>query len=182
MKKNVLLNLQSNPGYLSLTPNFQVLIVDLADRVDLWPRTNYINFISSFPSKKPMRIFFSYAALDRDFAKDIASQLSEEGYDVSYPDQDLSAGDNWSLKIGEALRDSKAMVVLLTPESVESEWVRREIEYALGSKNYKGRLITVLVRPTENIPWILRKFPMIRAGRNSVETSKRIAEALRHAE
>jgi hypothetical protein len=128
-----------------------------------------------------MRIFFSYAASDRDFAKDIASRLAEEGYEVSHPDQELSPGDNWSLKIGEALRDSKAMVVLLTPEAVRSDWVRREIEYALGSKNYKGRLIPVVIRPTQDIPWILRKFPMIQASKNPVETSKRIVEALRHA-
>ena len=55
---------------------------------------------------------------------------------------------------------------LLTPNSVSSSHVRREIEYALGSKNYSNRLIPVVVGgreqvPMGKIPWIVRQLPWI---------------------
>lgn len=126
-----------------------------------------------------MRVFLSYADSDMEFAKGLASQLSKQGYEVWDPYQNLFPGDNWSLKIGEALKESKAMVVLLSPDSVRSRSVRREIEYALGDPNYSGRLFPVVVRPTKEIPWILKKFQIFHAGKNSAEISRRIISALK---
>ena len=45
-------------------------------------------------------------------------------------------GDNLPLKIGEALKQADAMIVVLSPEAVESNCIRHEIEYALGASNY----------------------------------------------
>ena len=126
-----------------------------------------------------MRVFLSYSTADEDFAKQLGSHLSRRGCDVWDPSEQLFPGDNWLLKIGEALKESKAMVVLLSPDSTKSEWVRREIEYAVGHRNYEGRLFPVLVRPTDEVPWILRKFEILRANDNAAEISKRIATALR---
>ena len=125
-----------------------------------------------------MRVFLSYTAADKDFAKQLSSHLSRRGCDVWDPSDQLFTGDNWSLKIGEALKESKAMVVLLSPDSMKSESVRREIEYAIGDRNYAGRGFPVLVRPTEEIPWILRKFEILRANKNPAQISKRIASIL----
>src|SRR5207245_11714939 len=94
--------------------------------------------ISSERPIQIMRVFLSYADSDMELAKGLASQLSKQGYEVWHPYQNLFPGDNWSLKIGEALKESKAMVVLLSPDSVRSQWVRREIAYALGDPNYSG--------------------------------------------
>jgi hypothetical protein len=126
-----------------------------------------------------MRVFLSYTTADEDFAKELGSQLSRQGCDVWDPSEQLFPGDNWLLKIGEALKKSKAMVVLLSPDSIKSDWVRREIEYAVGDRNYKGRVFPVVVRPTDEVPWILRKFPILRANHNPAEIGKRIATALR---
>ena len=41
------------------------------------------------------------------------------------------------------------MVVLLTPAAVGSRWVKREIEYALGAKNFSNCLISVVVDDRE---------------------------------
>lgn len=62
------------------------------------------------------------------------------------------------------------MVVLLTPESLESKTVKREIEYALGNNSYNNRLIPVLVGSEEtlskeSLPWILQKLKTIRLSK-----------------
>ena len=125
-----------------------------------------------------MQVFLSYSDADRDFARQLASQLSKRGCEVWDPSDQVFPGDNGPLKIGEALKESKAMVVLLSPDSMKSEWVRGEIQYALGSRNYEGRLFPVLVRPTRGIPWILRKFGILRAENGPQAISERIATAL----
>jgi len=126
-----------------------------------------------------MRIFMSYSQADEEFAKQLATHLSRRGCKVWDPSDQLFPGDNWSLKIGEALKHSRAMVVLLSPDSIKSEWVHREIKYAIGDRKYEGRVFPVLVRPTEEIPWILRRFEILRANRNPAEVSKRIESALK---
>ena len=126
-----------------------------------------------------MRVFLSYSAADEHFAKQLASELARRGCEVWDPGAELFPGDNWAERIGEALKQSKAMVVLLSPDSAKSEWVRRDIEYALGSTNYAGRVFPVLVRPTEEFPWILRKLELLRANNNPAGVSRRIANALK---
>lgn len=131
-------------------------------------------------STKTMQVFLSYAEADRQLAGELAKRLENEGYEVWFADDRLYPGDNWSLAIGKALKESDAMVVLLSPDSVRLESVRREIEYALSSQKYKGRLIPVLVRPTKDFPWILERFQMIRASKSTADISRRIVAALKH--
>ena len=88
-------------------------------------------------------------------------------------------------KVAQALKESQAMVVLLTADALRSSWVRREIEYALGEQNYRKRLIPVLVSdpeelPKEEIPWILRHLHIIDMGEYDEEEEgiKQIAQAI----
>jgi hypothetical protein len=126
-----------------------------------------------------MEIFLSYARADEDFAKALSSQLTKRGLSVWSTDDEILPGDNVWLRIGEALRRSRAMVVLLSPDSMRSEYVRHEIEYALGDPNYEGRVFPVQVRPTQDIPWILRKFKTFDGRQSAAKVSESIANALK---
>jgi hypothetical protein len=125
-----------------------------------------------------MQIFLSFAESDEAFAKALASQLARRGLSVWSADQEVLPGDNVWLRIGEALKKSKAMVVLVSPESMRSDHVRREIEYALGDPNYEHRVFPVRVRPTNDIPWILRRLKGFDAKESLSKVSESIANAL----
>lgn len=126
-----------------------------------------------------MQVFLSYAQPDASFARDLARQLEKRGLSVWSTETDVLPGDNVWLSTGKALKKSKAMVVLLSPDSVRSTNVRREIEYALGDLNYEGRLFPVQVRPTKDIPWILRSFKIFNARQSAARISESIAGALK---
>lgn len=111
-----------------------------------------------------MKVFMSYVERDRDLATDLARELESNGYRVFLTDRDILPGDNWAEVLGRALDQSEALVVLVSPESIASPWVRREIDFALGSPRYKHRLIPIELRRTESMPWILEKLPLIRAA------------------
>ncbi len=135
-----------------------------------------------------MKVFLSYTHNDSFLARKIASALVKNGLDVWNAETEILPGDNWAEKISNALKESDAMVVLITPESLESRIVRREIEYALGDKSYNKRVIPVLVGSEENlsvesIPWILQKLQMIRLSKpeQTDEGINQITEALKLA-
>ncbi len=135
-----------------------------------------------------MKVFLSYTHNDSFLAKKIASALIKNGLDVWNAETEILPGDNWAEKISTALKQSDAMVVLLTPESLESRVVQREIEYALGDKSYNKRLIPVLVGSeesisSESIPWILQKLQIIRLSKpeQTDEGINKITEALKLA-
>lgn len=132
-----------------------------------------------------MRVFISHSDQDSDLAAKVAEVLQRNGLEVWYNGEVLP-GDNWAQKVAEALEQSQAMVVLITPESRRSKWMEREIEYALGKREFSGRLIPVVVGrladiQPDDIPWILRRLHIIEipTAAEQEEGIEKIAEALR---
>lgn len=128
-----------------------------------------------------MRIFVSYAAPDREFAVALREHLAAKNRYVWVDDRTLLLGDNWPLEIGKALQSCDAMVVILSPNSEKSEIQRHEINYALGSNRYSGRVIPVFIGPAKDYPWILDEFPTIHVKQNPALAGRKIGELLRKA-
>ena len=132
-----------------------------------------------------MKVFLSYAHNDSFLAKEITYALEERGLDVWNAEMQILPGDNFAEKTSEALKESDAMIVLITPESLNSKNVLMEIGFALGNISYDRRVIPVLVGSEENIswkniPWILRKLHMahISNPEQTDEVIDQIAEVL----
>ncbi|MCP4662415.1 MAG: toll/interleukin-1 receptor domain-containing protein, partial [bacterium] len=62
-----------------------------------------------------MRVILSHAAKDSELARRIAAVLTAAGLTVWDPVAEILPGDNWAAKAAQALQESEAMVVLLTP-------------------------------------------------------------------
>ncbi len=120
------------------------------------------------------KVFLSYANADLAVARQVAAQLENTGHQVWFAEDDVT-GKNFALEAGKALDKSDAMVVLISPESMKSSWVRREIDFAMSTPKYRGRLIPVIVKPTPDIPWILERFPNVRLGKDIAEAVREIA-------
>lgn len=125
-----------------------------------------------------MNVFISHAPVDRPFAASLAKTLRRGGLNPWY-DAELDPGNNWPLEIGKALDQAEAMIVLLSPEAVASDWVRREIEFGISSPRFKDRLIPVLVRRTKDVPWILGELRQWLVADDPSEAGRRILDLLR---
>ena len=99
-------------------------------------------------------VFISYAHSDLAVARQVAAQLEDAGNKVWFADDAVFPGENLMLEVGKALEKSDAMVVLISPESMKSDWVRQDIKFALSAPQYRGRLIPVIVKPTGCPPWV----------------------------
>jgi hypothetical protein len=128
-----------------------------------------------------MRIFISHAQQDADLAKELSRNLEAQGFEVFDPAVEVFPGDDWYQVIGEGLAASQAMVVLISPESARSDAVQGEIEYALGSKRFEGRLIPVEVEPTKDVPWILRRFRWVKVQNDPTEAGYQVGRILKAA-
>ena len=128
-----------------------------------------------------MNVFISHSHTDKKWADALRAGLTEAGFEVTVPGDDIEPGENLHLEIGKALDRANAMVVLLSPDSVASRDISAEIDYALMSPHFRDRLIPVLVKPTDDVPWILRKQRFIRATKNVGETVQRVVAALQQS-
>lgn len=127
--------------------------------------------------KRPRRIFLSYAQTDRHLAEMLAKDLTAAGFTV-WSDQEIMPGGNWARQVAEALDESEAMVVIVSPAAAKSESVRREIEFALTSPRYAGRLIPVVAKPTSQMPWILDRLRPVSVKKDASGISRQVIEAL----
>lgn len=77
----------------------------------------------------PSPIFFSYAREDIAVADEIVRGLETEGLSVWIDRQDIISG-SWKERVTEGLRQARAMIVLLTLNSLSSSAVRKELAFA----------------------------------------------------
>ncbi len=137
-----------------------------------------------------MKVFISHSGSSKDeaLADKVVCSLEEAGLDVWYDRREVQPGSNWADEIGQGLTESDAMVVLVTPGALDSEFIRRDIDYALGEKRFKRRLIPVLVGdsedlPSHRIPWIFSHLQTIKLQSNgkNEEQLEQIAQVLKDA-
>ena len=124
-----------------------------------------------------MRVFLSHSESDKKMARGVAQGLIDQGLEVWFDEWELQPGGNFAKEIGKGLESSDAMVVFISPDSMQS-WQREEIQYAITTPRFEGRLIPVMVKPTPDVPWILQTLNVVRPGRTDSETTRRIVEAL----
>ena len=108
-------------------------------------------------SNWPRELFLSHASADLDFAEPVARTLTAHGVPVWYSKTNLQGAQQWHDEIGRTLRWCDWFAVLLTPSSVRSRWVKRELLFALNNKRYEDRIVPVLLRDCswENLSWTL---------------------------
>jgi hypothetical protein len=76
-------------------------------------------------------IFISYSRDDADIMSRIAFFLRDHGFKIWVDNEKLVPGTpTWEQSVEEAIKNSFAVIVLVSPDSRNSSWVRREITYA----------------------------------------------------
>ena len=119
-------------------------------------------------------IFLSYSRKDKDFAKKVAEDLEEAGHDVWWDITDIDGGDRWAKEIQEGLNQSQILVLIVSSNSVVSEWVEKEFLYA-SSRNMK---IVPLIYEHCDLPiWLLNLQYIDISGENYDINFQQILEA-----
>jgi hypothetical protein len=94
-------------------------------------------------------VFLSYKHQESTFATELIQRLTAIGFKLWVDAEQLRAGENWRETINLAIKDSFALVVIITPESKTSEYVTYEWAFAQGAGI---KIVPVLLRPTKLHP------------------------------
>ena len=80
---------------------------------------------------------------DKPTAENIAIEMIKAGHEAFFDKWDIRPGDSLIEKISEGISDSSYLLVLLSRNSVKSNWVKRELEIALA-RQIADKAITVI--------------------------------------
>jgi CheY-like chemotaxis protein len=102
-------------------------------------------------------IFFSYARREGAFALRLASDLRNAGLKVWIDQLDILPGEHWDQSIESALKNCPAFLIILSPQSVQSQNVMDEVNYAL----VEAKKIIPIMHEACDPPFRLRRLQYI---------------------
>ena len=88
-------------------------------------------------------IFLSHSSKDKSFARRLARDLEARGLRVWIDEAEMLPGDSLIRSQEQAIQSTDYLGVILSPNSVLSEWVQREVEVALVEE-IRGRRLKVI--------------------------------------
>lgn len=92
---------------------------------------------------KRYQVFVSHATADKWIARTICEKIEQQGARTFRDDRDIDGGDDIPDTIRLQIKQSREMIVLLTPNSVDRPWVTLEVGAAWGWSR-KIRIVPVL--------------------------------------
>ena len=91
-------------------------------------------FVLIVNKKESAKIFISYSLKDDDFVRKLSNDLSRDGFQVLRQDNVVMVGDNIQEKIIESIHKADFFVAVMSQESLESDWVIKELAIAPESR------------------------------------------------
>jgi hypothetical protein len=102
-------------------------------------------------------IFISYSPADKKFVNKLVEQFGKRHAHVRVDLWELNVGDSILGRAQEAIRESSALLIVLSKASVESEWCKKELSAGLMHKlDAKGVVVLPVLIEECHIPVFLR--------------------------
>ena len=111
----------------------------------------------------PTEVFLSHSSNDRIFVERLADVLRAHGVPYWYSETNIVGARMWHDEIGTALRRCDWFVLVLSPDAVDSMWVKRELLYSLQQDRFEGRIAPLMHRECayDELSWTLEQIQII---------------------
>ncbi|MEP7135552.1 MAG: COR domain-containing protein [Chloroflexota bacterium] len=107
------------------------------------------------PSKnQAAKVFISYGHDDKSFVKKLAGDLGKDSIESWWDFDALKGGHDWQKEIQQGIKRCDFFIVILSPNSVDREWVIKEITYA---NEYKKKIVPLMLKECERPISIIEK-------------------------
>ncbi|MGA2218235.1 MAG: toll/interleukin-1 receptor domain-containing protein [Terracidiphilus sp.] len=100
----------------------------------------------NFTSIEFYSLFISYSTKDQDFADRLYADLQAKGVRCWFAPQDVQGGKKLHEQIDEAIQVHDKLLLILSPDSMKSEWVKTEIAKARKREIEEGRRVLFPIR------------------------------------
>ena len=123
--------------------------------------------------------FLSYSRSDQEFALRLAADIRARGISLWIDQLDIRPSEHWDRAIEQAVRDSRGIVVVLSPRSVASDNVADEVSFAIDS----GKSVLPVMIERCKLPLRITRMQVIDATGTYEDALERcVAELRRSAE
>lgn len=125
-----------------------------------------------------VRVFISHASEDLALASELHRWLVDDGHEVfldQHPRDGITVGEEWEQRLGERLRWANAVVCVVTPAYLASNWCTAEVSIARSRGN---RLLPVRAELGVHHP-LLKSIQHTELTRDRALARAALAEALR---
>jgi uncharacterized protein YjbI with pentapeptide repeats len=111
--------------------------------------------------------FISYSSKNYDFAERLYADLQNKGVRCWFAPEDMKIGDKLRPRIDETIRIHDKLLLVLSADSVASQWVEQEVETALEKEREHGRTVLFPIRLDDAVMEIKTGWPaLIKNTRN----------------
>src|SRR5262245_30600549 len=93
---------------------------------------------------QPNELFLSYSSLHHAFAISIVHALRHHTIPVWHSATNLVGGQLWYDEVGDALRRCDWFAVILSPHSIDSMWVKRELMFVLEQRRLNNKIVPLV--------------------------------------
>jgi hypothetical protein len=109
---------------------------------------NFIEYMGSLTGKalEFYSCFISYSTKDQEFADRLYADLQNKGVRCWFAPHDIQAGKKIHEQIDEAIRKYERLLLILSPNSMNSEWVKTEIRKARKRERTEKKRVLFPVR------------------------------------
>lgn len=97
------------------------------------------------------KVFFSYAHADIERVTPIRQRIESEGFEVFDPSHHAFDGRHWSDVMRDGLESASIVIVFLSKQSLQSEWVLDEADFALR----RHKLILTAIEPMRGLSGLI---------------------------
>jgi len=93
--------------------------------------------------QEPPKVFVSHSSLDKPFVRQLVDELQEHNVQVWFDERQLDVGDSIVDGINTGLSEADYLLVVLSKNSVESNWVKNELNFALMEEASKKAIVVL---------------------------------------
>src|SRR5262249_15034992 len=130
---------------------------------------------------RKLRVFLSYARVDKTFAETLRDQLITDDFEAFLDLHDIVKGEPWQERLQALINSADAVIFVITPASVKSEFCDWEVNEAerLGKRIFPAVAIST---PVDGVPRRLQRlnFTTLDSPASMASEYPRLLEALRH--
>ena len=97
-------------------------------------------------------IFLCHSSKDKDFVRKLARELREYGARVWLDEVELKIGESLTKRIGDAIDECDFFGIVLSNNSINSDWVQRELREALQKEIIRKKdnmILPLMLEPVE---------------------------------
>jgi len=104
---------------------------------------SYIINNTDLEIRKPKMAFISYSSLDREIAEEVKEELKKANIKVWIDKDNISLGSEYTEEIYYAIKKASHFIVIITPNSLKSKHVLREVALASDEYPHNIKILTL---------------------------------------